>query len=413
MIHETLTHHRCRRHSQQMVHIETDSYLPDECWECIFRFLDYKDDENLSSLSLVSKQFLSITNRLRFSLTLKKEAHPFLPLLFKRFTNLTTLNLTHFRHDRNLNDLLGQLSNFPFKLTSLSLPDQCRFPAIGLQAFSQNIKTLTSLTCYYTFFCDKDLSPIVDCFPLLEELNLSRPLVFNNNQTNFVNTIHRLISKHPCIQHLELRGNYFLNDQHVVDFSLFLGNLVSINLSDCLCLAETTLFSLVRNCPLLSEIKMEGTHIGKGTVGYSGVYPQLKSLYLGINSVLSDEIIILFSSIFPNLQLLDLKHCSQISEGICQVLKKCCKLKHLNLAFCSNVKLHGMNFAVPELEMLNLSNTKVDNETLYMISKNCCRLLQLLLENCNNVTEEGVKRVVENCTHQNRKLFLRRGCLDY
>jgi len=99
---------------------------------CVFRFLNNKDEKNFSSLSLVSKQFLSITNRLRFSITFKKEALLFLPLLFKRFTNLNTLNLKHFRDHRNLDNLLNQLTNFSLKLTSLKLPDGCYFPADGL-----------------------------------------------------------------------------------------------------------------------------------------------------------------------------------------------------------------------------------------------------------------------------------------
>jgi F-box/leucine-rich repeat protein 2/20 len=128
-----------------------------------------------------------------------------------------------------------------------------------------------------------------------------------------------------------------------------------------------------------------------------GVYPQLKSLYLGKNSWLSDQIITMFASIFPNLQLLDLNYCNHISEGFCEVLRKCCKIRHLNLAHCSKVKLLGMN-CVPNLEVLNLSCTKVDDETLYVISKNCRRLLQLLLEACDDVTEKGVKHLLENCT---------------
>jgi F-box and leucine-rich repeat protein 2/20 len=314
------------------------------------------------------------------------------------------------------------------KLTSLKLPKRLTLPANGLRIFSQNITTLTSLICSDIPFDNNDLLLIVDCFPLLKELNICRPSVTNNNETNFVGALHRLLSKSPCIQHLELRSTYFLNDQHVVDFCLCLGNLVSINLSFCHNLTETTLFSLVRNCYSLVEIKMECTAIGTENVEHSdslveyGVYPQLKSLYLGYRYWLSDEIIILYASIFPNLELLDLQR-SPISEGICQVLRKCCKLKHLNLDFCLGVKLHGINFAVPKLEVLNLSNTKVDNEALYMISKNCCGLLQLLLEKCNNVTEKGVKHVVENCTQlreinlgdihvsdENRELFSSRGC---
>lgn len=77
---------------------------------------------------------------------------------------------------------------------------------------------------------------------------------------------------------------------------------------------------------------------------------------------------------------------------------KLCKLRHLNLAHCSKVKLRGVNFEVPKLEVLNLSYTGVDNEELYLISKSCCGLLQLLLEHCYYVTKRGVIHVVENCT---------------
>ncbi|CAJ2665922.1 unnamed protein product [Trifolium pratense] len=87
-----------------------------------------------------------------------------------------------------------------------------------------------------------------------------------------------------------------------------------------------------------------------GSLGEFGVYPQLEALYLGKNtSSLSDERIIMIASIFPNLQLLDLNSCNRISEGICQVLRRCCKIKHLNLAYCSRVKLLGMNFVVPNI----------------------------------------------------------------
>jgi hypothetical protein len=69
--------------------------------------------------------------------------------------------------------------------------------------------------------------------------------------------------------------------------------------------------------------KIGGNIIGisDSLVDQFGVYAQLKSLYLGKNSWLSDEIITMFDSIFPNLQLLDLNWCHNISEGICQVLR--------------------------------------------------------------------------------------------
>ncbi|RHN77825.1 putative leucine-rich repeat domain, L domain-containing protein [Medicago truncatula] len=129
------------------------------------------------------------------------------------------------------------------------------------------------------------------------------------------------------------------------------------------------------------------------------VRPQLKSLDLGRNQWLRDKNIIMFASIFPNLQLLDLCHCCNISKrGICQVLQRCCQIRHLNIS-CSPVNLLEINFEVPKLEVLNLSYTDVNDETLYVTSMNCRGLLHLLQKNCYHVTSNGLKRVVENCTH--------------
>jgi F-box/leucine-rich repeat protein 2/20 len=119
----------------------------------------------LNSLSLVSKQFLSITNRLRFSITINKQlkySH-----IFERFTNLTSLNLNGNRNNLNLDNLLYKISRFPLKqLTSLNISDQPIFPANGLRAFSQKITTLTSLTCSCIWNHTSDLFLIAECFPL-------------------------------------------------------------------------------------------------------------------------------------------------------------------------------------------------------------------------------------------------------
>ncbi|RHN44974.1 putative leucine-rich repeat domain, L domain-containing protein [Medicago truncatula] len=87
---------------------------------------------------------------------------------------------------------------------------------------------------------------------------------------------------------MDLEHAIFLNDHYVDEFSLFIGDLVSVNLSQCLEITYSSLFALVRNCPSLSEIKME--NIGSKSLDNSdslpdfGVYPQLKSLYLAYNT---------------------------------------------------------------------------------------------------------------------------------
>jgi F-box/leucine-rich repeat protein 2/20 len=144
---------------------------------------------------------------------------------------------------------------------------------------------------------------------------------------------------------------------------------------------STLLAIVIRSCPSLSDIKIEHrgswetNYVDNSLMNFNVVSSdQLKSLCLAGNTWLNDQSLAYMN--FPNLQKLDLSHCYQISEeGICQLLRTCSKIRHLNLSY-----------------------TQVDDETLYVISKSCRGLLQLSLEDCYFVTEKGVNHVVENCT---------------
>ncbi|MCI16685.1 F-box/LRR-repeat protein, partial [Trifolium medium] len=155
-----------------------------------------------------------------------------------------------------------------------------------------------------------------------------------------------LVSKCRFLQYLDLGNADSLNDGNVLELSRFLRDLVSINISKCGCLTKLALFALLRNCPKLNEVRMENTSIGERSVEMFStlrntsrnfvVYPHLKSLCLARNIWLGDEDVIMFASVFPNLQLLDLSFINGISEeSIGQVLRKCSKIRHLNLAYCS------------------------------------------------------------------------------
>ncbi|XP_024630111.2 uncharacterized protein [Medicago truncatula] len=340
----------------------TDFYLPNDCWESVFKFLIDDNDINngfyFKSLSVVSKQFLSITNGLLFSFAVSSgsESTRLLPSrLFQRFTNLTSLDLTWYRG--NLNELLSQVSCFPLKLTSLNLSHQSYIPADGLRAFSVKITTLTSLICSnIRIFNSNDLFLIAECFPLLEILDLNGPLFCIDGCNSILHGVETL--------------------------SLAFSRLRKINLSRHDYLNNHLLFHLFKNCNLLEETIISNCDFGRMSVENSksfkdiGVSPQLKSLDLGHNQCLRDKNIIMFASIFPNLQLLDLRHCCNISK-----------------------RARGV-----ELVMYK----KVNDETLYVISKNCRGLLCLLLKDSYGVTNNGVKRVVENCT-QLEEIDLR-GC---
>ncbi|CAJ2630804.1 unnamed protein product [Trifolium pratense] len=356
----------------------TDFYLPDECWESIFKFLINDDDNHscLKSLSVVSKQFLSITNCLVFSLTVGDfQPRHLLPRFFNRFSSINSLNLSCHQKD-DVNTILCQISLFPLNLKLLKLSHQTTFPANGLRVLSQNITTLISLTCsFISYLHGDDLFLIADCFPLLEELDLSYPYNLQNHES-LLNGIEVLSSALFKLRKINLTNHDYINDQSV--------------------------FHLFKNCKLLEEANifycLQITHAG---IAFAlRETPTLRSLSFYKYFERKD-----CATLFA---LLDLSYGGYIpEEAICRVLRSCSEIRQLNVASYSRMKLRGMNFEVPKLEVLNLSRTDVDDEALYMISKSCRGLLQLLLERCCNVTEKGVKHVVENCT-QLREINLMR-----
>ncbi|KAG5564004.1 hypothetical protein RHGRI_000247 [Rhododendron griersonianum] len=83
-------------------------YFPDDCWELIFCKLREDDERDLDSISLVSKRFLSISNRVKLSLNVNDEKLPLLPNLLRRFRNIGTLVITANNEIDGLVDLISR-----------------------------------------------------------------------------------------------------------------------------------------------------------------------------------------------------------------------------------------------------------------------------------------------------------------
>ena len=110
---------------------------------------------------------------------------------------------------------------------------------------------------------------------------------------------------------------------------------------------------------------------------------EVKKVYLGDNVLLSDASLIKFASVCPSLQLLDLNGCEGVSgEGIVEVLKRCCEIRHLNLAYTGMKVFEMMDFEVSQLEVLKLSGSRIEDEALSIISKRCSGLLLLDIQSC-------------------------------
>ncbi|CAI8601295.1 unnamed protein product [Vicia faba] len=188
------------------------SDLHEDLLECIFKSLN-GDNRTFKSLTVVSKQFLSITNRVRFSVTITDETIPFLPRLFRRFPNITSLHLTLLSKTlEEVDALLTLISTFPLRITSLNLSNGLftkliPVPANGLIALSKTLKNLRSLTLYRLLHYEKkDLFLIADCFPLLEELNLRYPRVCVSQ--DFIIDDNDPLLALPNLRKMDLSGNH-------------------------------------------------------------------------------------------------------------------------------------------------------------------------------------------------------------
>jgi len=244
-------------------------YLPEDCWEHILTLLGDNTDEDdpYKYVSLVSKQFLFITNRLQCYLSVEDHhTPPLLRRLFHRF-NITILDLSSY--NGNLNALLTKISHFPLKITSLGLSDQ---PAIGLRYFSLKITTLTSLTCssihaiHYT-----DLILIADCFPNLEHLALydcddisvegighvlRRCCKMTHLDLDVCSVLKMTINfEVPKLKVLELSRTR-VNDDALFVISKNCRGILRLLLKDCHDVTEKGVKHVVKNCAQLQEIDL-------------------------------------------------------------------------------------------------------------------------------------------------------------
>ncbi|KAK2980615.1 hypothetical protein RJ640_011423 [Escallonia rubra] len=116
--------------------------LPEECWELILNRIDHHS--HFESLSLVSKQFISLTNRLRQSLTIvdptPSTQFPISDLL-QRFPNLKVIDLSECHN--NLNTILFEIAHAPIlRLESLNISNKIRFPLRDLVESGLSISNL-------------------------------------------------------------------------------------------------------------------------------------------------------------------------------------------------------------------------------------------------------------------------------
>ncbi|KAF7153052.1 hypothetical protein RHSIM_Rhsim01G0015200 [Rhododendron simsii] len=187
-------------------------YFPDDCWEFIFRKLREEDERDLDSISLVSKRFLSISNRVKLSLNIHDKTLPLLPNLVRRFGHIETIVIdSSYKKVQDIDGLVDQIS---------------RSGVLNLQAMK------------FPWWSTK--LPRDDCFPRLEELRIraDKDSFFKGNDevpghiTD--DGVDALASKLKELKGIVFEGDAcFITDQSLISLSTNCVKLRSISLSLC------------------------------------------------------------------------------------------------------------------------------------------------------------------------------------
>ncbi|KAF7152693.1 hypothetical protein RHSIM_Rhsim01G0031000 [Rhododendron simsii] len=201
---------------------------PDDCWELIFQKLREDDERDMYSISLVSKQFLSISNRVKLSLNVHDETLPLLPNLLRRFRLIKSIVIETYNH-QDIDGVVHQISQSGFlnlqaiKFWCISVPPRDGFKALAL---NKNIKNnLKVLDCSRLISMqDKDLVLIADSFPQLEELRISvRDDMYDDDEVAARITddgVNALASKLKELKKIVFQGNAcFITDQSLISLS--------------------------------------------------------------------------------------------------------------------------------------------------------------------------------------------------
>ncbi|KAG5537459.1 hypothetical protein RHGRI_024777 [Rhododendron griersonianum] len=247
--------------------------LPEELWDSILNrlALDHDDYRDLQLPSLVCKQFLSITNKIRRKFVANAYVCEALCRALERFRNLKEIELSH----------LGTLSdvNYPvlkIAYSGLDLQSLCfyRFPISpsvdSFRRLGSAMNNLKILRCSeFDSLRDLDLVHITDALPRLEELDIR---------------CNRNMEDGPWEVPYPKLSDQFVTDAGIEATSGNLQGLRRIDISGNYCCSDLSLIALSSNCVLLNEIKCRGCNIiGRGIDWVLSHSTNLTSLQAGFH----------------------------------------------------------------------------------------------------------------------------------
>ncbi|PHT47504.1 hypothetical protein CQW23_11712 [Capsicum baccatum] len=391
--------------------------LPMECWELIFNRLTHQSD--LESFSLVCKQFLALTNRLRLSLSVIDSTlliHGTIAKLIHRFSNLSSIDLSNFSGD--LDPVLVDLANsvsYTSKIEKLDVSNQKKLPVKGLRELAGNLKGLRVLNCSnVSVLCDYDLYVIADLFPFLEEIDISYPSMDYVVDTGYIASeasklavtddgIEVLSVKLSGLRRINIAGNHLITDRSLVALSMNCLNLEGVEMDDCPFVTLKGILSILRTCAAVSWISVSEIRIDKTSSGFECLATSSRTLQkLEVaNSSISDEFLFMVANACLPLNTLSLCWCSDFTlSGISKLLCAYRSLKFVSLdevEFLTDEYMNEISQYLRCLATIHLGGcVRLTNLTFFTLARNCPLLEQVYMENTGFGTKDCFQHGVKN-----------------
>ncbi|XP_030546865.1 F-box/LRR-repeat protein 2 [Rhodamnia argentea] len=400
--------------------------LPRECWETVFGSLDSEAD--LEYLSAVCKQFLSISDGLRTSLSIPNQLTPYLPSLLSRFKSLKSIDLSPFRGDPYY--VLLQIARFRFPLERLDLSNQQYLRLDGLREMGSKFGALRVLVLSKIMFLqDNDLVSVAGYFPMLEELDISYPELSPSVRVTD-RGVSVLSQKLKRLSRIDVSGNQFLSDQSLIALSTNCPSLREIGFRDCSFITQSGIASLIKNRPELVSLAVNDIGLSimyKALVHSFGFARGLSSLDFS-RSFISDGLLMSVAEANIPLKRLVLSRASGFTfDGISEIVLKHRGIEVLDLEAVSFLTDHYIGAICKVLLSLTSVNvslcSKLTNTTLYNLTRQCPLLKEIKMEKTNlkkdgadetdivvnsrvrslnisrnvDLTDEGLKKIVRAC----------------
>ncbi|XVF52172.1 hypothetical protein PTKIN_Ptkin04bG0243600 [Pterospermum kingtungense] len=319
--------------------------FPIDCWQIILKHLD---DDGLEAVSLVCKDFLTISNILKDSLQV---VHPDVGMLSKHLNRFKQLKKISFRQfTGNMNKAILEIVRCD---VSLDVLDILLFDSMSEllkeldtnSKLAKNLKTLKLSCTLYRGLTDDDLVVIANSFSNLEQLKFG---------------------KCSC------RGRCLATDYGYKILATKLKFLKKIHIIGTLKVTDRSLIALSRNCAFLKAVAINSSF-------------QMGITENGIGILLGNR---------PNLEALRLggfdwsRSAMKISDMLLnKIAKTKLPLKKLELSFCRNFTVGGLLMVSPYLTKLHIDvDIQPDLELFLNGDVDVGKLTHIVIECRRNVT---------------------------